>query len=148
VKPCVQRLDTDVPECLNPTNQGEYLKKARLEAGIFLTDMAGRLGINRTTLTDYEFNRGTIPCKIILRIEEICEVERFSLFDEDHLEYYRFCENYAQIIRDYCKREKISLCAFAKRLGVGKESVCAWVRKKQNPGWKSWALIKELIGEK
>ncbi|MCL2698144.1 MAG: helix-turn-helix domain-containing protein [Oscillospiraceae bacterium] len=139
-KPCSKRLEPATVDYLIPTNQGEMLKKARLVAGISLAAMSKLLGVHRTTLTDYEFNRVFIPCEIITRVEKICQLKRYSLFDEYHL----FIEKCDEVILDYCGQEGISLYEFLKRIGIERQTVYAWVRKKQCPSRENWLLVKKL----
>ena len=117
------------------------IKQYRLQNNIMLKDLANRLDIHRTTVTDYEQGK-TIPNNDVLKqIESILNLEQYSLFDEYHLFIENLNEEIERIKRDFY----LSDASFARKCGITKATVHGWKTKKIKPSYKTWLKIKTLF---
>ena len=53
---------------------GTRLIVARESAGISVTDMATRLGVERHTITRYEHDKGHVPIAVLYSYQALCDV--------------------------------------------------------------------------
>lgn len=117
------------------------LRYYRLKKGISLKELADKLGVHRTTVTDWEKNKCSVPHKKIFEYASVLDVNVYELFDEYHL----FVEECDKIIKSFCENNNIKYSEFAKMCNVNKVTLYSWLKKEKQPNYKNWAVLKSII---
>lgn len=60
----------------------DRLAKARSTAGISVQEMANRLGLSRTTISNYEGARTRAPRAVVILYSQLCDVPLWWLLDD------------------------------------------------------------------
>ena len=71
----------------NPEELGRVLKKLRGERGLKQSEIAKKLGFDRSTYSYYEIGRITPSIFVLIKLSEIFKVELATLFFVDVVEY-------------------------------------------------------------
>ena len=108
-------------------NTGDKIRFVRLHSGLTIDRLADKLGIDRTTLMRYEHNEISedfIDTSLLLEIEKICSVPRYTLFD-DYLLFFETCK-----LKELRRQHSITQKKLAAHLGVARNTISRWEQKK------------------
>lgn len=114
---------------------GDKIRFARLNSGLTVNELSERLNVDRTTLLRYEHNKiseNTINVKMLIMIENICNIERYSLLNE-YLMFYEKGE-----LKRLRKVYNVSKKELAAYLGINYKTVSRWETGKNRPPRDMW----------
>lgn len=122
----------------------DKLRLARLSAGLLQRELAEKVGIDRSTLLNYE--NGQIPeermeVSWLVKIALECGRDKYFCCNPYHI---FLLENPAAQIKAYRKRFDLTQKAFAKKLGIWDTTVKRWEQGKNKPPVYVWELVSDL----
>ena len=123
-------------------NTGDKIRFVRLHSGLTIDRLADKLGIDRTTLMRYEHNEISedfINTSLLLEIENICGVPRYTLFD-DYLLFFETCK-----LKALRRQYNITQKQLAAHLGVDRNTISRWEQKKCRPSREMWRSAVEYF---
>lgn len=123
-------------------NTGDKIRFVRLHSGLTIEQLADTLGIDRTTLMRYEHNEISedfISTSMLLEIEHICGVPRYTLIDD----YLLFFETGK--LQELRKQFNITQKQLASHLGVDHRTISRWEQKKCRPSREIWRAAIEFF---
>ncbi len=123
---------------------GDKIRFARLHAGLTIEQLAKKINVDRVTLIRNETNQISedfVKSKMLLKIEEVCNVPRYSLFD-DYLLYYET----QQLKAD---RESLGITqdTLGKYLNKSKIIIDRWEKKINRPSQQVWRSTIKIFQE-
>lgn len=122
----------------NSTNKecfiGSQIKRARFHLRLPLNVVASKIGIHRTTLSEYELDHCHPSVYALTALGDLYFNDKYYFCDE----YERFVDKSDQIINGIIINHNLSLQMLADICGVTKQSVWAWTKKKSSPSRLCW----------
>ena len=121
---------------------GDKIRFVRLHSGLTIDQLADKLGIDRTTLMRYEhdeISEDHINTPLLLEIEQICSVPRYTLLD-DYLLFFETCK-----LKELRKQFHITQKQLAAQLGVDHRTISRWEQKNSRPSQEVWRSVMEYF---
>lgn len=123
---------------------GDKIRCVRLHAGLTIEQLAEKIEVDRVTLIRNETNQISedfINSDMLLKIEDICNVPRYSLFD-DYLLYYE-----TQQLKADRKSLGITQATLGKYLNVSNKVISRWEQKINRPSQQMWQSTIKIFQE-
>jgi transcriptional regulator with XRE-family HTH domain len=119
------------PESLN--SLGDHIRKRRLDLKLLQKEVAKRLEVDTTTITNWELNRTSPSLPFLPRIIEFLGYVPLSILPEKPGEKIAF----------YRKMAGLNQEELARQLGIDPTTLWRWEKGKSQPSKK---LLEQLIG--
>ena len=114
---------------------GDHLRKRRLDVGLLQRELAERLGVDETTVTNWELNR-TAPA-----LRFLPGIVRFLGY------VLRAAENtLGERLLGFRRERGLSQAAFGRSLGIDPGTLARWERGSRWPGSEFLARLEALLG--
>ena len=113
---------------------GDHFRKRRLDLGLLQREVAEKLGVKPSTITNLEGNATTPTC-------------RYTKAILDFLGYnlYPPAKNLAERLILYRKTQGLSQRQFSKRLRIDQKTLAAWELGKHRPTKKSLVAVEKFL---
>lgn len=111
-----------------------HLEKIRVEKGLSIADITRLTGLSYDNYIKYERGEVKEQYKNIETLKKLSEVLSVDLLSD----YHKFKIQSSYIIKEYMKRNKISIRKFALQCNVSETTIKHWRRGTCSPSYEKW----------
>ena len=119
------------------TSLGDHIRKKRLDLRLLQKDVAGVLGVDTTTINNWERNRCKPRLYLFPKIVQFLGYSPFATTDKPTI---------SDAIKDYRLIHGLSQRKLAEVLGVDPTTLARWEKGRSRPGTRMRKRLAEVLG--